>query len=785
MNIEKESIFQDAITSCFNLFTGAGFSVLSEDKNGDKLPLSSELSKELVDRFGRGDLSNLSLDKISTIIRSVDEEGFESYIEERFKVEEYDDRYESMTNKNINIDTIFTTNVDDLIYKIYEGSEHWYANDVDYRGPKQDKEAVDVYTLHGSVKKEDRNYTFSTTEVAASFNRDPDRWFYLINKLEESPTLFWGHSISSPGILESLSPEKNNSKSFSDIWITVHPSVGTSTVNYYKALGFKIIGGKTGELLDYFGYISDQVVGGSAGPTTEQKFVSEKIPDFGEVPVRSINQFYLGDAPTWYDVFSEKIYKTSHYDDVRDRIYNDEDLIITGLLACGKSTLMMQVAHGINYDGYKLFLDSPTNEKAKLILRKLGRENALIFVDDVSSSIEAFATLSSAVNVQVVGADRDYLIDSIYHKISSYSVSENIVDVTDLSDYDVQQIVSSIPEELRVESPVKRTETESGEDLSVFEIVDENIKAISLRDRFRGSMHDLKDENDLLLEFLLVTCYVQRCRTKMSLGMLIAFFRGDAVSYSDLYDMRDKIGRILSDYVGKIKGAQQDFYSPRSNIVAEAVINQAPKTYIKNVIKKFHSNVSPMRIHRADTFQRNAYSHKIMRKVFDNWKEGKEFYRHIYDNRRPSPYVLQQASLYLRDKDQYNEAFSMIDEAKSSADPAPLSIKNTYARILFEANIRHDSPSNEIRKALNESMEILEDCYHQDDSKAHHVTSYAHQSIRYSQKFDSDRAKKYLRKAFSWLQAEVQRSNWNRGVKSLHDEVKRHINNVMPGYLNE
>lgn len=52
MNIENEHLFNNALSTGINLFVGAGFSILAKDEDGNRLPLGSELSKELAAMYG-------------------------------------------------------------------------------------------------------------------------------------------------------------------------------------------------------------------------------------------------------------------------------------------------------------------------------------------------------------------------------------------------------------------------------------------------------------------------------------------------------------------------------------------------------------------------------------------------------------------------------------------------------------------------------------------------------------------------------------------------------------
>ena len=99
-----------------------------------------------------------------------------------------------------------------------------------------------------------------------------------------------------------------------------------------------------------------------------------------------------------------------------------------------------------------------------------------------------------------------------------------------------------------------------------------------------------------------------------------------------------------------------------------------------------------------------------MRRVFGEWKEGLRFYRDCHA-KEENVYVLQQGALYLSDKKRFQESFQMIDEALVKSDYMIPSIRNSHAAILFRANINRPDEDGLVTKTLQESMEILKDCY--------------------------------------------------------------------------
>jgi len=314
VKIENEGTFVKALENKINLFLGSGFSVLALDKNGRKLPIGQSLATELREHFDLKNMETLDLQKLCTVIKATKREQLHMYLKERFTINEIDKRYKILDR--LAIDTIFTTNIDNVIHKAFEVSASRYLNDLDFHGPVyNDKSAIDLVMLHGSVLNDDRPLRFGTLEIASSFGADPNRWRDLQDRIKRSPTLFWGYSVEDPATLEALTPSINKGGQ-SQSWILVHPSQKeTSIIEYYKALNLHIIEGDTEEFLNYLveEFSQPEHVPVITHLDVRALFPNESIPHPSEVFQRPITHFLRGDAPVWSDIFSNLLYKTSHY----------------------------------------------------------------------------------------------------------------------------------------------------------------------------------------------------------------------------------------------------------------------------------------------------------------------------------------------------------------------------------------------------------------------------------------------------------------------------------------
>jgi hypothetical protein len=126
--IESENTFKKALADGINLFVGSGFSLLAEDADGRQMPLGSQLLLELKDEFKIPDAENLTLAQLCTVLESERRDQLYAFLKKRFTVQKFDARYQAL--ESLNIKTVFTTNIDNLIFKIFAGSRSRYLNDL-------------------------------------------------------------------------------------------------------------------------------------------------------------------------------------------------------------------------------------------------------------------------------------------------------------------------------------------------------------------------------------------------------------------------------------------------------------------------------------------------------------------------------------------------------------------------------------------------------------------------------------------------------------------------------
>lgn len=770
MQIQNEALFQHSLSEGINLFLGAGFSVLAEGAD-KKIPVGDGLKEELLDHFKRKKPSSLNLAQLCHIISSTNKDGLINYFKERFTVTHFDPAYKELEKANIK--AIFTTNIDDLIFKIFKDSEKHYINDIQLRGPViSGSSAIDYIALHGSVAYPDADFAFSPIEIAASFERDKDKWFGYIGRIQTTPTLYWGYRVEDAGVLQALAKESSNGRKKADAWIVLRKS-DEEAIEYYSSLGFQIIISDTKELLNYIGKHTLTATSHQNQEDLGHAFREYNIPPLTTVPVRSLTEFFLGAEPIWYDIYSGKLHETSHFAAAKNAIIGSKHVILIGGPVTGKSTLLKQLAIGLTGLGTPLYVNEITPEKAQLLTREIDRTNtrSLIFIDNAADAAEAIQTFIKSKNIKVVATERDYIFDSVSHKFPPRIFK--LLDVSGLSDIDTQAIQNSIPNDVK-RKVFTQTEDQlaSGAEPTFFDVITSTITENSLADRFISAIKTMKQSMPNEHDVLLMACYLHACRVPTSVDIASAFVRNFDLSAMDAFNILDSMGSLLSPYEGALADSAQAFYVPRSRAVAEVVMNRVPAHDLRRMLEMFHTEVSPTKISRYDIFRRTAYDARTISRAFPKWEDGLAFYNAAF-RRDPTHSLKQQGALYLSQKKNYELAFSWIDEARGMTGHNNPTIRNSYAVILFAAN--YDKMANtEVLATLDESMEILQKCYDDDYRKVYHAKIFAEQAIKYSKRFpDSNKLPSYLEKSQSWLESELKNRPGDRWMRNLLRQIKK------------
>lgn len=772
IRIEEKNTFDKVLKTGISLFLGAGFSVFAEDKHGEKLPCGNELLEELREKFPKIAAFH-DLSKVSTVLeKSMEKEKFKGYLTDRFTVNNYGMEYDNLTK--VNVKNIFSTNIDDLIFKIWDNAEQSqrYVNNTLNLGESNDRLAINYFPVHGCVLNPEKDYIFSNIKIASAYSSQDGSWESLKLTVSSSPILFWGWSFNDSDIIEAIYSsrgkmvEDNTRK-----WIVLY-NPQEYEIEFYKSLNFSIIIADTKELLKYFETIestTDQIVN-----NTVKVPLQYQVPSLVKEASYPVESFFTGDIPRWSYIYSGQVIKTQHYKKIADLIHSGSSVIVTGIPASGKTTLMMQLASGIETERPKHLLYTPSVAEVNKYCKIIGKEKVMVFVDNCLNDYRAFEHLITKTNIQVIGFERDNRYESIAYRLFESNLKFELYDVSEISEQDISRIVESIPKGIYSGKMVEV------QDRTIFEIIRKHTKVPVMEDRFANALRELYSYDEKTTELFLMISYVHSCGVPVSYDMIYSYLEED--DYRDVYKDIKNIGKLITEcydqdfgFLGDINLDDQDYYKCRTRYLAELIIKKVPNySLMRLMLNKFIERVPVFKICRYDIFKNTAFDADLVTRYFTRYDEGIEFYKKCLEI-EDSAFMYQQIALYASRKRKYSDAFRWIDKAKNCERRNIFSIRNTHAIILFNANIEKENRDGSVIATLHQSLEILKDCYENDLRKGFHARIFGELILKFYEIYGFEEVEKYVETAVEWLDKEIlSKSNSNSSIKKMR-QVKRDI----------
>lgn len=781
---DSKDRFFNRLTNGFNIFTGAGFSVEAQNTEGENFPIGQELLEELKEKFSQINKFP-ELSKASTVLEATCKEEFYAFLSKRFKVGNYSEKYKVLLD--VNIKNIYTTNIDDLIYEIFNESKNKYINTTIVEGiPFFQGDAINYSPLHGCVLYPQKGYIFSKTKIASAYTDQKDDWNNLRSVISNNPILFWGWSFEDSDAIEALYSGKMNSNNNEEKWILLY-NPEEYEIDFYTALGFKIIVGSTLELLEE---IEQYNVKKEFIQEDEEKdfYLKEYSIPQNESQIASypLVSFFEGDAPRWSYIYSGSLSKTHYYSIVSDFIDKGKNIFVIGIPACGKTTLMMQLLYEYPANRAKHFIKVPTIQEINLYLKRLEGRKSLLFVDEGFRDYNVILKLLQQPNVQLVCFDRDYIYESQAYRIRNITSDFEICDITEINDLDARKIIDSIPSEIK-----KSETTIFNNDKTIFSILTKNMRRQRFEIRFSKMVSEFYHKNPLATELFIMICYVHSCGVPVSFDMIFSYLRNETDDYHEMYKYISEIGKIIlqcgddSFKFLNVDFHEQDYYQSRSRYFAELIIRNLPNSIniLKKVLVTFIDNVPAFKICRFDIFKRNAFSADFAIKAFPNIDEGCDYYEKcaLIDD---TEYIYQQAALYLSKKKKYTLAFKWIERARNFSIFNRFSIDNTHAIIQFNANINiEEDDDGNVEALLEQSLKILQNCYTNDRRKIIHVKTFADLTKQFYDRFGYEKAAEYISQACEWLEKE--KASVDCGSKIKKEMERSYTELVQIMHINE
>jgi hypothetical protein len=779
---DAQNLFNQALINGIDLFCGAGFSVEAKSAEGKFLPIGNTMLNELKSLFPSLE-HYTKLSRACTKLQNTNKKDFCDYLKKRFTVSEFSDDYLSI--QKVNIKNIFTTNIDDLCYKIFDNMPNGkYLNDASINGTLlPDENEINYYALHGCVLHNDDNYIFGAMEVASAYSHQGthESWQYLASGASKNAILFWGWNFEDNGPIEAMYG-KGNSKSIGrniKRWVLIYEDdANDETTDFLSSLGFNLIIGDTAKLLHYIdgiltGYVSTLKVNTSFNPQMKKYQPPASNENVVSYPLKS---YFLEFAPRWSYVISHTLHKISYFKYIADHLSAQKDVIVIGVRASGKTTLMMQLLIEFECKLPKYQMVAPSIQQAREFVKLLGSSSCILFVDDCFRDTYALKLLLQLNNIYVVGFDRDFNYEGQRHQLLNEKFE--LVDITYISDEDAQSILETIPKDLIRENYSLKN---FWKDPSII-----NLIASALRPTNYNFFRYFSNNDAVSAEVFLLICYIHASGTPCSFDMIYSYLGDNNMSWKDMLEATNRIGGLVKDcnmaqdFVRMIDSTQ-DYWQCRSRFFAEKVIqsiNKEDKPF-SNMLMKFVKNVPPYRICQYDRFKRSGYDADFAQRAFPNTSDGESFYE-ICANKDESEYIYQQAAVYFQRMKEYSKAFEWIDRARNLSHYNRFSIDSTYANIYFDKNYDidiDDSMSQE--NALIDALNILDNCCRNDKRKAIHLSNYASRAIKFCERYNSEVGYDYLRTSNAFIQEELDKKNLGIKSKFLLKDLQEKISVIL------
>jgi adenylate kinase len=788
LKVTEEGLLNADLAKGLNLFVGAGFSTLARNSLGDALPVGDKLKNLLVEKFQLEKYRTLDLAGLYAVLAADRRDALRDYLKSVFTVDIYEPRYDAL--RLLNVDFLYTTNIDDLPFHIFNaraGEDTRVLHDLmTYGAPRNPREVVQFIPLHGNVKHDDADFLFTPGQISSAFASDRETWYVFQRELQSRPTIFLGYGMRDAGVLQAL--HDGSPRSQVNRWILLRKEDEAANA-LYSSLGFHVVVGETEEFL---AFIANNVTRSVSPPTQLRQKFTGQVLRVGEVAQRPIRNFFLGAEPEWSDAYSNQVVRRRINSKVKNSIYNNRHVAVVGVPLSGKTTILKQVAAEISADRPVLYFDRLSHVQADMIVaeHKGQASRALVFVDNLIDSRDAIERLVKEVGAQIVSAEQSVYFDSV-----SLRTMQSKLDVhssSEIPEQDLQSIIASIPVDIRRWRPdgLEVVEMDAGE-VGLFESFRRHVYDENLTNRFRAKLAEFEAKDLEAFDVYMMACYVAACRTLVSFDMIYTFLPNAKKHYGDVYNIAKRIGSFLVE-VDLADDPHQDYFSVRSGALARIALRECHQPAFGRVFERFHSSVPTRVVVDYPVFRRYAYDNDFARKAFPKLEDGKRFYERLVRS-TDNAYDYQHGAVYLSKMKSFTDAFAWIDTALSKSRGRVFSIRNTHARILFEANIdvlRRNTNDKTALDGIVESMEVLEGCIKNDARRSYHLLRYGDQALQYGAIMRDQKSVDWLEQARSNLQQIVEqakvsesRESYNlRKYRKLYTEVTATISSRgLPG----
>jgi len=758
------------------LFVGAGFALEAKNLDNENLPTGKQFSEKIWKFIGMPDeYDGTSLQTMYDLLlnKGIKTDDIKGFLNRAFSVKEFPEFYKLLPLPYWY--KIYTTNIDNLLEKIYQSSEQMPKI---LRYPKDEHEEIDkslekiqfIY-LNGKIPCEPNELIFSRKQYARNLNSLQPLYHQFVNDYSTTTTIFLGTSIDEPifeqyiaaretrkaGITEYrpqsflidpyISPAKE--ALLKDLYNIVPIKATTEEFvswlhdneEYFltKIDTLKITFPSLSELYEKSSEKTIRLLG-DAFNDFSQGFA--KINPFGVARTKNKN-FLLGTSPTWDDIYNNldaprKITQVI-FDNVEKAFLNEHEKLkvfaLLGSAGCGKSTIIKRLGLQLSQSGRTVFLSYseylPECENIVQTLNGLNQKIILVFdnADLILTQLPKLVEQLQLCDIPpiIVISTRTNVFDRITSKLEPI-INLHQFETPNLDRDEIIEIINRLEENnllghLKGLHPIDR--------IKEFEYRSKKQILVAMREATKGENFDeiIKSEYHEIVPIearFLTSCIALTTDAGFTISKQDFVGLSDAPPAETLYFLE----RNLHNVVIKA-GPNHDRLLLRHRAIAEFIINNCLDIdALKKVYLRILSSLAP----EINVYDWQSRKFALYREIINHYKVYKRFKlninhaRELYESLIPYfnndyQFWLQYGSLEMEGKGGSLELAENYLNQAFSLRPSSLYVKNSLANLYFKKSIATTNPGESIsyREEANKIINELFSFANFDDAHTYHI----------------------------------------------------------------
>jgi hypothetical protein len=734
MNLDgptREELARALRSNTLALFLGAGFSTGATNQLDEPIPTGETLCRKLWSflRFTQ-EYDGTSLQDLFELCLSRDKKQLAFLLRDLFTSKDLAKWYQLLPK--IYWYRIYTTNIDDVVEKIYAFGKVGTALEVvngqsaDYKDRDQFLETIQLVKLNGVDLSNPDGLTFSFLQYARRASENPTWYDHFVRDYSTHPVVFLGSKLDEPLFWQALEArgkrfggKERRSKAF-----VVSPSFSTVVRQKFHALGLIPIEGTAQEFLEAIALpenllTREQIISQSHPEVAHQLAATGEVSHAQRVHIQEFlsgfhivrqpermprveKEFLLGAGPDWADIYSNLDAHRDCEDTllsvIQERLSDPgpSGVLVSGWAGSGKSTVMKRVALQLASAGTQvLFADPFYTVASHHIAPALAtfREPLAVFVDDARTLLPTLGALIDAARlgsrrIVIIAGERGNRGARVMQRLAALPNPEEF-EMPNLSDRDIDALIDKLSEFNLLGQLAGKTRNQQRYE---FSIRAEKQILVAMREATQGDSFDHIIESELesiesneakiaYLAICLATTFGNHLTIDQFLS-LIDVFPNEAL---DLLDTQLK-GIVLR------REPHRRAVQARHRIIAEALLDTlAPRLLVKEayirLLQTLAHDLDFTQPNRSKVFRlyRDVINHRLIQQRFraeiasarSVFQSLEGYLKHDYH------FLLQYASLEL-EYDELATAENYLAQAEELAPRTDDFIQTTKAMLFYK-----------------------------------------------------------------------------------------------------